>query len=83
MATLGELASQRAGLSAGATDHLGRLIASWSLLADLSFSDMVLMARTAGGTQSESFIVLGQLRPNNRSTMINDDLVGTTHRPED
>ena len=83
MATLGELANQRAGLSAGATDHLGRLIASWSLLADLSFSDMVLMARTAGGTQSESFIVLGQLRPNNRSTMINDDLVGTTHRPED
>ena len=82
MATLGELASQRAGLSAGATDHLGRLIASWSLLADLSFSDMVLMARTAG-TDNESFIVLGQLRPNNRSTMINDDLVGTTHRPED
>jgi two-component system, sensor histidine kinase PdtaS len=83
VATLGELASQRAGLGAGATDHLGRLIASWSLLADLSFSDMVLMARTAGAGQAESFIVLGQLRPNNRSTMINDDLVGTTHRPED
>ena len=83
MATLGELASQRAGLSVGATDHLGRLTASWSLLADLSFSDMVLMARTAGAGAHESFIVLGQLRPNNRSTMINDDLVGTTHRPED
>ena len=82
MATLGELASQRAGLGAGAIEHLGRLIASWSLLADLSFSDMVLMARTGAGP-TESFIVLGQLRPNNRSTMINDDLVGTTHRPED
>ena len=84
MATLGELATQRAGLGAGATDHLGRLIASWSLLADLSFSDLVLMARVHGDEgQAESFIVLGQKRPNNRSTMINDDLVGTTHRPED
>lgn len=84
MATLGELATQRVGLGAGATDHLGRLIASWSLLADLSFSDMILMARISGEEgHAESFIVLGQKRPNNRSTMINDDLVGTTHRPED
>jgi two-component system, sensor histidine kinase PdtaS len=84
VATLGELATQRVGLGAGATDHLGRLIASWSLLADLSFSDMILMARISGEEgHAESFIVLGQKRPNNRSTMINDDLVGTTHRPED
>lgn len=84
MATLGELATQRVGLGAGATDHLGRLIASWSLLADLSFSDLILMARITGDeSHAENFIVLGQKRPNNRSTMINDDLVGTTHRPED
>ncbi len=82
MATLGELASQRAGLSAGAVDHLGRLTASWSLLADLSFSDLILMARTRGEA-SAGLVVLGQVRPNNRSTMVSDDLVGSTHRAED
>jgi two-component sensor histidine kinase len=57
-----------------------RLTASWSLLADLSFSDMLLMARVDGPEKGDSgFVVLGQMRPNNRSTMINDDLVGTTH----
>ena len=27
--------------------------------------------------------MLGQMRPNNRTTLINDDLVGTTHRVKD
>ncbi|HUX04971.1 MAG TPA: sensor histidine kinase [Acidimicrobiales bacterium] len=84
MATLGELANQRTSLRAAAVEHLGRLTASWSLLADLSFSDMILMARTNEGVNAPAkLIVLGQLRPNNRSTLINDDLVGTTHRRED
>jgi len=61
-------------------DHLLRLIASWSLLADLAFSDMLLMAKVDEfNRDDESFVVLGQMRPNNRTTLINDDLVGTTH----
>jgi two-component sensor histidine kinase len=80
MATLAELATLRTSLSEPVVDHLLRLTASWSLLADLSFSDMLLMARVDGPDQGDSgFVVLGQMRPNNRSTMINDDLVGTTH----
>ncbi|MHB1208980.1 MAG: sensor histidine kinase [Acidimicrobiales bacterium] len=80
MATLAELATLRTNLSDPTVDHLLRLTASWSLLADLSFSDLLLMARvdepTNRGTQN--FVVLGQMRPNNRSTLLNDDLVGTT-----
>jgi two-component sensor histidine kinase len=85
VATLAEIASQRTNLNESAVDHLLRLTASWSLLADLSFSDMVLMAKVEGplvpaeldGPGAGDFVVLGQVRPNNRSTLINDDLVGS------
>jgi two-component sensor histidine kinase len=80
VATLAELAALRTSLDDPVVDHLLRLTASWSLLADLSFSDMLLMARVDGPEKGDSgFVVLGQMRPNNRSTMVNDDLVGTTH----
>ena len=83
MATLAELANQRTTLDEPATDHLLRLTASWSLLADLSFSDMLMMACVHEPSSPEtSFVVLGQMRPNNRSTILNDDLVGTTQRAE-
>ena len=79
MATLAELAALRTSLAEPVVDHLLRLTASWSLLADLSFSDMLLVAKVDDPEEGESgFVVLGQMRPNNRSTMINDDLVGTT-----
>ncbi len=83
MATLAELGASRTTLGEPAIDHLLRLTASWSLLADLSFSDMVLMAPVAADDDEERFIVLGQIRPNNRSTMLNEDLVGTVHRASD
>ena len=78
MTTFAEIAQERTALSEPAVDHLLRLTASWALLADLSFSDMVLVApdETAGDTGT--FVVLGQVRPNNRSTLIVDDLIGTT-----
>jgi two-component system, sensor histidine kinase PdtaS len=80
VATLAELAALRTSLDEPVVDHLLRLTASWSLLADLSFSDMLLMARVDGPlSDGAGFVVLGQMRPNNRSTMVNDDLVGTTH----
>ena len=79
MATLVELANERTDLDEPTVDHLLRLTASWSLLSDLSFSDLLLMVRTNGTDDGAgSFVVLGQMRPNNRSTLINDDLVGTT-----
>jgi len=79
VATLAELASQRTSLDEYAIDHLLRLSASWSLLSDLSFSDLLLMTTVEGHERNdETLVVLGQMRPNNRTTLINDDLVGTT-----
>lgn len=81
MATLAELAEERTTLDEPTIDHLHRLIASWSLLADLSFSDMLLMAKVDDDNPNdEHFIVLGQTRPNNRTTLLVDDLVGSVHR---
>ena len=74
MSTVLEIAEERTSLTAPATDHILRLTASWSLLADLSFSDMVLLAPDR---DDEYFVVLGQVRPNNRSTMISQDVLGT------
>jgi two-component system, sensor histidine kinase PdtaS len=80
MATLAELATSRTHLDDTSIDHLLRLTASWSLLSDLSFSDLLLMAKVEDATRDdENFVVLGQMRPNNRATLIDDDLLGTTH----
>ncbi|MHB2027346.1 MAG: sensor histidine kinase [Acidimicrobiales bacterium] len=84
MATLVEIATERTHLDERATDHLLRLTASWSLLADLSFSDLLLMTPVdEPDPDGERLVVLGQMRPNNRATTVNDDLVGSLHRLED
>ncbi len=77
MTTLAELSEDYTSLGGADVDHLLRLTASWSLLADLSFSDMVLVAPDEAVGGHEEFVVLGQVRPNNRSTLIVDDLIGS------
>jgi two-component sensor histidine kinase len=80
VATLAELAALHADLSDAAVDHLLGLTASWSLLADLSFSDTLLMAPTVGPEGPDGhLVVLGQVRPNNRATALTNDLVGSVH----
>ena len=80
MASLSDLARQHTALPAGARAHLRRLIASWGLLSDLSFADLLLFA-PAG----ERFLILGQIRPTTAQTLYHDDQVGTfvgaAHRP--
>jgi len=80
MATPAELARLRTQLTEDQTDHLQRLLGSWSLLADLSFSDLLLVAPVAGAPHGTGpqMVVLGQVRPNNRATVISQDLVGQT-----
>jgi two-component system, sensor histidine kinase PdtaS len=79
MATPAELARLHAVVDAGGLLHLQRLLGSWSLLSDLSFSDLVLVVPESGflddGADSE-LVVLGQIRPSNRPTRLNEDLVG-------
>ncbi len=83
MATLAELAEAHADVSAEALGHLQRLLGSWSVLADLSFSDLLLLVDDASdaahdGDTGPELVVLGQIRPSNRPTLLEQDLVGQT-----
>ncbi len=79
MTTPAQIAHRHASIAPAALEHLQRLLGSWSLLADLSFSDLLLLVplsadhETAGGPH---LVVLGQMRPNNRPTLVEQDLVG-------
>lgn len=76
MAGPAELARGRVGLDRSQVDHLQRLLASWSLLADLCFSDLLLFGAVGGTTEPESLVVLGQIRPTTNQTSYPDDWVG-------
>src|SRR6202451_3291716 len=108
MPTPAELAQSHTALEAEALEHLQRLLGSWSVLSDLSFSDLLLLvpvqaaafepssgagAGAGAGTGAASgaasvgpdpadndpeLVVLGQMRPNNRPTLVDQDLVGQT-----
>lgn len=75
----GELALARTDLAPRQLAHLQRLLASWSVLADLSFSDLLLVVGATPSSGDEpSLVVMGQIRPSNRPTMLERDLVGET-----
>ncbi len=79
MSTPAELAQLHAVLDTDELSHLHRLMGSWSLLADLSFSDLVLVVPVSGfegGPGGSRLVVLGQIRPSNRATRLTQDLVG-------
>ena len=82
MTTPLELAYRNAGLEPTARRHLERLMASWSLLADLCFSDLLLYVsadRLAGGEAAQGnthFVAIGQVRPTTNPTLFEIDLVG-------
>ncbi|HEY1733039.1 MAG TPA: histidine kinase N-terminal domain-containing protein [Acidimicrobiales bacterium] len=116
MATPGELAAEHTNLGPDELEHLQRLLGSWTVLADLSFSDLLLVVPVAAtdasraddagradaggaggdgarrdstqgdGTERDStdegpeLVVLGQMRPSNRPTLVEQDLVGQTVR---
>ena len=82
MATPAELAQSQTALKPEELGHLHRLLGSWSVLADLSFSDLLLVVPVNTGGQpppeDPELVVLGQMRPNNRPTLVDQDLVGQT-----
>ena len=76
-----DLAYRSTNFEPGARRHLDRLMASWSLLADLCFSDILLYVpidRPAAGQEGREthFVVLGQVRPTTSQTLFEIDLVG-------
>ncbi len=75
-------------LDATEVDHLQRLVASWGLLADLCFADLLLFvaadpAAEPETAQPERLVVLGQMRPLTNQTLYRSDLVGTVVSAED
>lgn len=75
MATLEELALLHTPVKGDALAHLRRLALSWRLLADLSFSDLLLLAPIAN-EDGHRFVVLAQVRPTTGQTLYVHDLVG-------
>jgi len=62
-----------------ASRHLKRLVVSWEMLADFSFSDLLLyvpLPNQSGGGQRH--LVVNQIRPNTGQTLFEEDVVGRT-----
>jgi two-component sensor histidine kinase len=78
--TLRELVRDQAELEDDEVEHLSRLLASWQLLADLSFADLLLWAPLARGT---GFVCLAQMRPHTAQTLYPQDLFGRVLRLEE
>ena len=68
----------RRRLSDEAIEHLHSLMAGWQLIADLAFADLLLFLAVEG---SESFRIVGQLRPYTARTLYPVDLVGEVVEP--
>ncbi|HEX9529728.1 MAG TPA: histidine kinase N-terminal domain-containing protein [Acidimicrobiales bacterium] len=73
--TPSELGRTYTDLSEPELAHLERLMASWGMLADLCFADLLLFV-PAQGQGSGQFVVLGQMRPTTGQTLHRQDLVG-------
>jgi two-component sensor histidine kinase len=69
------LAARHTALDAAELDHVQRLLVSWGVLADLSFSDLLLLA-PAERAGPDQLVVLGQTRPTTGATLLRVDLVG-------
>jgi two-component sensor histidine kinase len=74
VATLAELLRDKAAAPESVVEHLQRLVASWGILSDLSFSDLLLFVPTSG--DGNRFVVVGQVRPTTSQTLHLEDLLG-------
>jgi two-component sensor histidine kinase len=78
VASLAELARIHCSLAEGDIAHLQRLVETWGLLADLSFSDLLLFGATGAGEPDDAeFVVLAQVRPATSQTVYQSDWVGS------
>jgi len=75
MASLEELAKENSNLEDDLISYLQDLTRSWGLLADLSFSDLLLYLPTKC-TPIDSFVLLAHVRPTTSTTLYRADLVG-------
>jgi two-component sensor histidine kinase len=74
--TFGDLVRTRTALEGADVAHTRRLVATWRPLADLSFSDLMLLGPVRG-EEGHRFVVLAQVRPTTGQTVYPPDMVGT------
>ena len=74
MTTLPGRIRRISGLSPSQAEHLRRLVSSWQVLADLSFSDLLLYVKVSN---EEVFQICAQVRPFTSQTLYPRDMVGT------
>jgi two-component sensor histidine kinase len=78
MVTLADRIRRASDLSVEQAEHLRRLCSSWQVLADLSFSDLLLYVPVCADDLSEVvFEISAQLRPFTSQTLYPHDMVGT------
>lgn len=77
-----ELARTNTALDGDALRHAQRLVASWQPLADLCFSDLLLLAPVAREADHR-FVLLAHVRPTTGQTLYPADLVGTVVEESD
>ena len=73
MTFLSSVAKERTNLEDIDLEHLQALLADWTLLADLSLSDLILWIPTWHG---KGFFAAAQIRPATSHTNVPEDLVG-------
>ncbi len=74
MASLAEIARTQTELDDDDLAYLQRFVASWGLVADLCFSDLLLFVPT--DVEGGHFVVAGQVRPTTNQTLYVRDLLG-------
>ena len=74
MPSLNDVARRHTDLTNGDLERLHLLLSDWHLLADLSFSDLVLWLPTWNGS---GYVAGAQVRPTTGPTVFADDLVGS------
>ena len=74
MPSLDDIARHQTSLDSDDVDWLHALVADWQIIADLSFSDLVLWIPDA---ESKGFWAGAQIRPTTGPTSLIDDVVGT------
>ena len=99
VASLAELVRNQTPLAPAQTMHLQRLVASWNMLADFCFSDLVLFVPVSNhpsvdsgahaealgdpGSDLQRMLVVGHVRPSTAQTVYRHDLIGEIVTNED
>ncbi len=80
MSSLREIAEANTRLMPAEIDQLAAITADWQILADLSFSDLLLFVLD---NDSGDLIVAAQMRPYTAQTIYYEDLIGQRFHPDD